>query len=149
MAHIDEQPYLLFIDLLLLFLEGNLKPAGLPVYDTGYYDLMRWTSKQKGDGDIIMLVYDNLDIRTVDTNNVIMCEAGALPMFFQSCKSVKGYDFLETDKSSVSGNKSAYVIKLDCDGDRGCTAVFDKNDNLLNIVTTDDFNGYVSSNFFD
>ena len=38
MAHIDEHPDLLFIYLLLLFLEGDLKPAGLSVDDTGYYN---------------------------------------------------------------------------------------------------------------
>lgn len=70
-------------------------------------------------------------------------------MFFKSCKSVTGYEFVETDKYSVAGNKSSYIIKLDCDGNRGCTAVFDKNDNLLNIVTSETFDDFVSSNFFD
>lgn len=82
--------------------------------NTGYYDLMRWTSKQPADGNIVLLVYDTLNIYDgIETNNVLMYEAGALPMFFKSCKSVTGYEFVETDEYSVAGNKSAYIIKLD------------------------------------
>lgn len=120
--------------------------------NTGYYDFETWIENQKDSNTIGSMLFCHLKVGDfADTNDCLMFEAPALINWFKQAKSIKGYGFEETDRYSVTGEKCAYIIKLDVDGDKTCTAVFAKNDALLNIVTSDlfDENNYIPSNLLN
>lgn len=120
--------------------------------NTGFYDIDEWIKTQKNSLAINdMALKDISNGTTFDTDDVIMFEAPALIKWFKQAKSIKGYDFTESDEYTISGIKSSYIIKLNVDGDKTCTAVFDKDDNLLNICTSElfDENNYIPSNILN
>ena len=118
--------------------------------NTGYYSLYNWISEQPST-DYILKTYKISKEYGTNTNDLLMLEAIGLSAFLDNCKEIKIIDLVETDKYTISGIKSSYIINLECDGIKGLFAVFDKNDNLLNICSPDDWNNYISSfpNGFD
>lgn len=118
--------------------------------NTGYYDLFDWISEQPST-DYILKTYKISKEYGRTTNDLLMLEAIRLSAFLDNCKEIKMIDLVETDKYTISGIKSSYIINLECDGIKGLFAVFDKNNNLLNICSPDDWDYYISSfpNGFD
>lgn len=120
--------------------------------NTGYYDFETWIENQKDSNTIGSMLFCHLkEGDFADTNDCLMFEAPALINWFKQADYIKGYGFEETDRYSVTGEKCAYIIKLDVDGDKTCTAVFAKNNALLNICTSADFNydNYIPSNLIN
>ena len=118
--------------------------------NTGYYDLFDWISEQPST-DYICKTYKISEEYGRTTNDLLMLEAIGVSAFLDNCKEIKIIDLVETDKYTISGIKSSYIINLECDGIKGLFGVFDKNDNLLNICSSDDWDYYISSfpNGFD
>ena len=112
--------------------------------NTGYYDFFDWISEQPST-DYILKTYKISKEYGRTTNDLLMLEAIRLSAFLDNCKEIKIIDLVETDKYTISGIKSSYIINLECDGIKGLFGVFDKNDNLLNICSTDDWDYYISS----
>lgn len=116
----------------------------------GYYDFFDWISEQPST-DYILKTYKISKEYGTNTNDLLMLEAIRVAAFLDNCKEIKMIDLVETDKYIISGIKSSYIINLECDGIKGLFAVFDKNNNLLNICSSDDWDYYISSfpNGFD
>ena len=116
----------------------------------GYYDFFDWISEQPST-DYILKTYKISKEYGRTTDDLLMLEAIRLAAFLDNCEEIKMIDLVETDKYTISGIKSSYIINLECDGIKGLFAVFDKNDNLLNICSSDDWDYYISSfpNGFD
>jgi len=112
--------------------------------NTGYYDFFDWISEQPST-DYILKTYKISKEYGTDTNDLLMLEAIRVSAFLDNCKEIKIIDLVETDKYTISGIKSSYIINLECDGIKGLFAIFDKNDNLLNICSPDDWDYYISS----
>ena len=120
--------------------------------NTGYYSIEKWIKNYDNQRDLANEAFGYINAgESANTNDCIMYEAPALIKWFKQAKSIKGYDFTETDEYTISGIKSSYIIKLNVDGDKTCTAVFDKDDNLLNICTGElfDENNYIPSNILN
>ena len=118
--------------------------------NTGYYDLFDWISEQPST-DYILKTYKISEEYGTTTDDLLMLEAIRVAAFLDNCKEIKIIDLVETDKYKISGIKSSYIVNLECDGIKGLFGVFDKNDNLLNICSSDDWDHYISSfpNGFD
>lgn len=104
----------------------------------GYYDLEEWISEQESSTAIKEMVYKESDIEQYNTNDYTMMEAIGLSPYLSQAKSIELGEMKETSEYVISKVPSAYVYPLICDGkDFELSAVFDENDRLLNIVSTD------------
>lgn len=64
----------------------------------------------------------------------------------KSCDTVTVGDLIETTGYTVSGVESAYLMNVYCNGESEFEAVFDADENLLNIWPVDkDWNKYLTS----
>jgi len=104
--------------------------------DSGYFSIADWISQQP-DEDTVIKMY--IDGEPESTNDMMMFEAICVAKFLLECESVEGKELIETTEYNVSGVQSAYTITLNCDGNEDLVAVFDVDNNLLNIRTTDEW----------
>lgn len=112
--------------------------------DTGYYDFETWISQQASNDELIKILnLPNGD--TYDTNDLYLLEAAGVVCYLNQCNEINGLEVVETNEYEISGIISAYAIPLNCDGAQQLTAVFDENDNLINICSHDGFDQYLSS----
>ncbi len=79
------------------------------------------------------------------TNDLLMMEAIGVICYITSFNESTVGEVYETTEYVVSGTQSAYAAKVILDGtiDTRMTVVFDEKGNMLNICTTDDFEGYM------
>lgn len=111
-----------------------------------YYDLEQWVSEQESSDAIKQMTCGVTDLETYDTNDYMMMEAVRVVPYLSQVKNIDLGEIEETTDYEISQSKSAYAYPIICDGeDLKLTAVFDENDRLMNIVSTDLFydQGYV------
>lgn len=105
-----------------------------------YYDLEQWVSEQESSDAIKQMTYGVTDLETYDTNDYMMMEAARVVPYLSQVKNIDLGEIEETTDYEISQSKSVYVYPIICDGeDVKLTAVFDENDRLMNIVSTDLF----------
>ncbi len=109
-----------------------------------YYDFETWISQQADDAALMdIFKYDGR--QTWNPNDFYLLEAVGVLCYLNQCNEINGLEVVETNEYEISGITSAYVIPLNCDGNEQLTAVFDENDNLINICSDDNFDQYLSS----
>ena len=108
-----------------------------------HYNMAIWMSNQSSEESVRNKYFTEELGVSYNTNNKLLMEAIAVANYLKNCKSVEGLEVVETAEYIVNDIKSAYAIPLNCDGDTSLTAVFDENNNLLQIWTPDGWDGYV------
>jgi len=102
--------------------------------NTGYYNLKAWVEQQPN-WESFNFVPESIS----NTNDFMMFEAFNVCPFMVTCDEVSGTELIYDDSYLVSDIKSSYIIKLKCDDYEQLVAVFDQDDNLINICSPDDF----------
>ncbi len=112
----------------------------------GYlYNFSSWMLQQPSSDSIRALV-PGLD-EAKSTNEMLMVEAVGTLCYITSFNESTVGEVYGTTEYIVSGTQSAYAAKVILDGtiDTRLTVVFDEKGNMLNICTTDDFDGYMTT----
>ena len=110
-----------------------------------HYNMAEWMSNQPNNESVRNKYFTEALGESYETNNKLLMEAIAVANYLKNCEYLEGLKIIETDEYMVNNTKSAYVIPLNCDGDTSLTAIFDEDNNLLQIWTPEGWNGYLFS----